>query len=57
MMGDAALQQIVVLKSLSQQYRAQGLQVILRMTSPDAQLFKTEAFRNAMADLDLEGIR
>lgn len=56
MMDDAALQQIVVLKSLSQQYRAQGLQVILRMTSPDAQLFKTEAFRNALADLGLVGI-
>ena len=56
MMGDAALQQIVVLKSLSQQYRAQGLHVILRMTSTDAQLFKTEAFRNALADLDLVGV-
>ncbi|MGB0125937.1 MAG: right-handed parallel beta-helix repeat-containing protein [Silvibacterium sp.] len=56
MMDDAALRQIVVLKSLSQQYRAEGLHVILRMTSPDAQLFKTEAFRNALADLDLVGI-
>lgn len=56
LMSDAALRQIVVLKSLSQQYRALGLQVILRMTSPDAQLFKTEMFRNAVTDLDLDGI-
>ena len=55
-MDDAALQQLTVLKSLSQQYRAQGLQVILRITSPDTHLFSTEAFRNAMTDLDLEGI-
>lgn len=56
LMDDAALQQLTVLKSLSQQYRAQGLQVILRIASPDAHLFNTEAFRNAMTDLDLEGI-
>ncbi|WP_348270183.1 right-handed parallel beta-helix repeat-containing protein [Edaphobacter paludis] len=56
MMSDAALRQMVVLKSLSQQYRALGLQVKLRMTSPDAQLFKTEAFHNAVVDLDLAGI-
>ena len=55
-MSDAALQQIVVLKSLSQQYRARGLQVKLRMTSPDTQLFKTETFHNAVTDLDLAGI-
>jgi hypothetical protein len=54
--GDAALSQIVVLKSLNQQYRAQGLRVDLRMTSPDEHLFQTEAFRNAMTDLGLEGI-
>ncbi len=56
LMSDAALQQLVVLKSLSQQYRAQGLHTTLRMTSHDAQLFRTEAFRNAMTDLGLEGI-
>ncbi len=55
-MNDAALRQIVVLKSLGQQYRARELQVKLRMTSPDAQLFKTEVFHNAVADLDLVGI-
>ncbi len=56
MIDDAALRQIVVLKSLSQQYRARGLQVIVRMTSPDAQIFKTQRFRNAVIDLDLDGI-
>jgi hypothetical protein len=56
MMSDAALQQIVVLKSISQQYHARGLQVKLRMTSPDARLFKTGAFHNAVTDLDLAGI-
>ncbi|MGO8720909.1 MAG: right-handed parallel beta-helix repeat-containing protein [Acidobacteriaceae bacterium] len=54
--SDAALQQIVVLKSLSQQYRARGLRVIVRMTSPDAQIFKTQRFRNVVTDLDLDGI-
>lgn len=56
MMNDTALRQIVVLKSLSQQYRARGLQVTLRMTSPDPRLFKTEAFHNAIVDLGLAGI-
>lgn len=56
MMNDAALRQIVVLKSFSQQYRARGLQVRLQMTSPDARLFKTEAFHNAIIDLALAGI-
>lgn len=56
LMDDAALRQIVVLKSLSQQYRAQGLHVTLRMIAADAQLFKTPAFRNALLDLALNGI-
>lgn len=56
LMDDDALRQIVVLKSLSEQYRAQGLHVTLRMTSPDEALFKTSAFRNALTDLDLDGI-
>lgn len=56
LIDDSALQQIVVLKSFSQQYRAQGLHVILRMTSPDGHLFRTEAFQNALSDLALEGI-
>jgi hypothetical protein len=56
LINDAALQQLTVLKSMSRQYRAQGLHVTLRMTSPDARLFSTEAFRNAITDLDLRGI-
>ncbi len=56
LVSDQALQQIVGLKSFRQQYRAQGLQVILRMTSRDKQLFSTEAFRNAITDLNLDGI-
>ena len=56
LMDDAALRQIVVLKSLSRQYRAQGLHVTLRMTSSDEALFKTSVFRNAVTDLDLDGI-
>lgn len=56
MIGGATLQQIVVLKSLSQQYHARGLQVKLRLTSPDVGLFKIRAFHNAAADLDLSGI-
>lgn len=53
---DAALKQIVTLKSLSQQYRAQGLRVDIRLTSSDERLFQSEAFRNAMNDLGLDGI-
>lgn len=56
MIGDAALQQMVVLKSLSQQYRARGLQVKVQLTSSEPQLFKTAAFHNAVTDLDLSGI-
>lgn len=56
MINNPALQQIVVLKSLSQQYHARGLQVKLRLTSLDPQIFKTEAFHNAVTDLDLSGI-
>lgn len=56
MIDDAALRQIVALKSLSLQYRARGLQVVLRMSSQDAQLFESAKFRNAITDLDLDGI-
>ena len=54
--SDAALRQIVVLKSLSQQYRARGLRTLVRMSDPDAQIFSTQEFRNMVADLDLEGV-
>lgn len=53
LMNDAALRQLTVLKSLIQQYQPQGLQVVLRLTARDINLFKTEAFRNARTDLDL----
>jgi hypothetical protein len=56
LLSDATLRQAVVLKSLSQQYRAQGLLVSLNLTSPDGDLFKSESFRNAISDLDLNGI-
>ena len=32
------------------------MQVIARLTSPDAQIFQTQDFRNAVIDLDLDGI-
>jgi hypothetical protein len=54
---DSTLQEIVVLKSFSQQYAAQGLKVNIEMTSGDPKLFESEAFRNALADLDLHGIK
>jgi hypothetical protein len=56
MIADEALQQIVVLKSLGAQYRPQGLQLTLNLTSADAHIFDSVAFRNALADLDLQGI-
>jgi hypothetical protein len=56
LMDDSALQQIVVLRSIAQQYQAQGLHVTLRMISADPQLFNTASFRNAMTDLDLQNI-
>jgi hypothetical protein len=56
LLDDTALQQITTLKSFSQQYRPQGLRVSLRLTTADKQLFTTAAFRNAIKDLDLDGI-
>jgi len=53
---DAALQQLTILKSVSQQYYPQGLQVTVRLTSSDARVFQSEHFRNALIDLDLKGI-
>lgn len=47
------LSQIVTLRSQAQQYFASRLEVSLNLTSPDAQLFDSAAFRNALADLDL----
>jgi hypothetical protein len=56
MITDEALRQIVVLKSLGAQYRPQGFQLTLNLTAPDANIFDSVAFRNALADLDLQGI-
>jgi hypothetical protein len=57
MINDSTLRQIVVLKSFSQQYAAQGLKVSIEMTSADPRLFADAAFRNALTDLDLRGIK
>jgi hypothetical protein len=54
LLDDAALRQLVILKSLAQQYSPQGLRVTVKLTSPDTQLFKREVFRNARADLGLK---
>lgn len=53
---DAALRQIVVLRSFAQQYRALGLRVTLDLTAPDASVFATPAFHNDLADLALQGM-
>lgn len=53
---DAALRQIVVLRSFAQQYRALGLRVTLNLTAPGASIFGTPAFRNDLADLALQGV-
>jgi hypothetical protein len=56
LLNNEALRQIVILKSISQQYRPQGLRVTLRLTSPDTSLFDSDAFRNALTDLNLSGV-
>ena len=56
MVSNATLRQLVTLKSLGQQYAPQGLKVTVRLISPDAQIFQSGAFRNALTDLDLDGI-
>jgi hypothetical protein len=54
LLNDAALRQLVILKSMAQQYLPQGLRVTVKLTSSDTQLIDSEAFRNAQADLDLK---
>ena len=56
MISDEALKQLVTLKSLGQQYLPQGLKMTVQLMSSDAQIFQSEAFRNALTDLDLDGI-
>lgn len=53
---EAALRQIVALKSFAQQYRPLGLKVTLELTAPNASFFTTPAFRNVLTDLALQGI-
>lgn len=57
LLADAALRQIVTLKSLGQQYLPEGLQVTLRLTSPDQKVFHSVAFHNVLIDLNLRGFR
>jgi hypothetical protein len=56
LLNDAALRQIVILKSMAQQYGPQGLRVTVQLTSSNAELFNSESFHNALTDLDLNGI-
>ena len=56
LLNDAALQQLLTLQSFAQQYRAQGLKVEITITSPNSLLFQSEAFHNAIADLDLHDV-
>ncbi|MGB7190686.1 MAG: right-handed parallel beta-helix repeat-containing protein [Acidobacteriaceae bacterium] len=57
LLDDAALRQLTVLKSFSQQYHPQGLQTDLTLTTPDIHLFQTPAFRNAWSDFGLKNVR
>jgi hypothetical protein len=50
------LRQIVILHSQAKQYFASRLEVSLNLTSSDPSLFDSAAFRNAVADLDLDDI-
>ncbi len=56
LLDDDALRQIVVLRSFALQYQSKGLRINLRLISPDAALFSNPAFRNAILDLDFQGI-
>lgn len=56
LISDSTLQEIVMLKSFSQQYATQGLKVNIELTSADPKLFDSAAFRNALTDLELRGL-
>lgn len=56
LLGDEALRQIVGLRNFAHQYRAKHLEVSLNLTAPDPAIFATPAYRNALLDLDLQGI-
>lgn len=57
LLNDDALQQINMLKSFSDQYHPRGLDVTLRFTAGSIQSFQSEAFRNAVGDLELHNIK
>lgn len=56
MIADRTLQQIVVLRSFSRQYHANGLQISLTLTTPDAVLLQSPALHQDLQDLDLGAI-
>ncbi|HYK34392.1 right-handed parallel beta-helix repeat-containing protein [Alloacidobacterium sp.] len=56
LIDDDALKQIVFLKSLDQQYRARGLKVVLLLVPENSQEIRSAVMRNAISDLDLNGI-
>lgn len=56
LMNDDALRQIITIRSQAQQYFSKRLEVTLRLTSPDPNLFATAAIRDAVLDLDLGAI-
>ncbi|HTW46313.1 MAG TPA: right-handed parallel beta-helix repeat-containing protein, partial [Acidobacteriaceae bacterium] len=56
LLTDETLRPIVILNSQAQQYFASRLEVSLNLTSSDPKLFDSAAFRNALADLNLDDI-
>jgi len=57
LLNDSALQQLLTLQSFAQQYQAQGLEVVVKLTSDNRQLLEGEAFHNAERDLHLHDVR
>jgi len=56
LIDDEALKQIVFLKSIDQQYRARGLKVVLLLSPITSFDIRSTVMRNAISDLDLNGI-
>ena len=56
LLDDQTLRQIVVLLSFARQYRSKRLEIDLDLTAPEAAFFETPGFRNALRDLNLQGI-
>jgi hypothetical protein len=57
LLNDSALQQLLTLQSFAQQYRAQGLEVEVRLTSTDSRFLKSDFFHNAVTDLNLHDMK